>query len=191
MPVRRVILSTLVVVGLLAAAVVGANILRSGAFAGRDLTVSTPVCPPASPVTVGKISVPAGPIAGYCQDRLVNAAHIMTAARSLGIGPHTQSIGVMTALGESGLRVLNYGDVAGADSRGLFQQRDNGAWGTLADRMDPYTSALNFFTRLVSVPRWKELTPGQAAHAVQINADPNHYDPYWGRAQVIVTALGG
>jgi hypothetical protein len=188
---RKLIVSTLAGAGLLAAVGVGVNILMPGAASGPSSTVSVPVCPPAAPITVGTISVPAGPIAGYCQDKLVNAAQIMTAARSLGIGSHTQAIGVMTALGESGLRVLNYGDAAGADSRGLFQQRDNGAWGTLADRMDPYTSAGNFFTRLVSIPGWKALAPGEAAHAVQVNADPNHYDPYWTPAQEIVSALGG
>lgn len=189
MPVRKWFLPILVIVALLAVAVAGVNFLRSGAFGGQDITSSAASCPPASPITIGKVIVPAGPIAGYCQDRLVNAAQIMTAARSLGIGPHTQAIGVMTALGESGLRVLNYGDAAGADSRGLFQQRDNGAWGTLADRMDPFTSALHFFTRLVTMPGWRTLTPGQAAHAVQVNADPNHYDRYWDRAQLIVTEL--
>ncbi len=148
-------------------------------------------CPAVPAVTVGTIRVPAGPIAGYCQDRLVNAAHIMNAARDLGIGTHTQAIGVMTAMGESGLRNLDYGDAAGADSRGLFQQRDNGAWGTLADRMDPYTAATNFFTKLVNLPNWKSLAPTEAAHAVQVNADPNYYDAYWADAQKVVAALAG
>ncbi|MES2092586.1 MAG: hypothetical protein V4531_02085 [Actinomycetota bacterium] len=184
-------MSIIVIAGLLAAVVVGVNILKSNNASGPSSSASAPTCPSLPPVTVGTISVPAGPIAGYCQDKLVNAAQIMTAARSLGIGSHTQAIGVMTALGESGLRVLAYGDSAGPDSRGLFQQRDNGAWGTLADRMDPYISAGNFFKRLVSIPGWKALAPGEAAHAVQVNADPKHYDPYWAPAQSIVAALGG
>jgi hypothetical protein len=57
-----------------------------------------------------------------------------------------KTIGVMTAMGESGLANLEHGDAAGADSRGLFQQRANGAWGSLKDRMTPYTAAYNFFT---------------------------------------------
>ncbi|MET4705901.1 hypothetical protein [Frigoribacterium sp. UYMn621] len=146
-------------------------------------------CPPAAPMIVGTISVPAGPVMGLCQDRLVNAAHIINAARSFGIGTHTQAIGVMTALGESGLQNLSHGDSAGPDSRGLFQQRANGAWGTLAQRMDPYTSARNFFAALVRVPGWKTLSPTEAAHRVQVNADPNHYTPFWSDAVAIVTAL--
>jgi hypothetical protein len=165
-------------------------------FAGWNLaglgagTQGIPVtCPTADPVVVGAITVPAGPVAGYCQDRLINAAHIMNAGRDLGIGTHTQTVGVMTALGESGLRVLDHGDAAGADSRGLFQQRDNGAWGSLADRMDPYISAQNFFTKLTKVAGWKTMEPTLLAHAVQVNADPGHYAAFWARAESIVAAL--
>jgi hypothetical protein len=146
-------------------------------------------CPKVAPVVIGTTTVPAGPIAGYCQPQLVNAAQVITAAQSLGIGTHTQTIGVMTAIGESGLRNLGYGDQAGTDSRGLFQQRDNGAWGSLADRMDPYTASRNFFQKLVRIPGWKTLTPTQAAHAVQRNADPDYYTQYWIRAQEVVNGL--
>jgi hypothetical protein len=146
-------------------------------------------CPKVAPVIVGTMTVPAGPVAGYCQPQLENAAQVMRAAQSLGIGVHTQTIGVMTAIGESGLNNLDYGDQAGADSRGIFQQRNNGAWGTLADRMDPYTAAHNFFAKLVRIPNWKSLTPTQAAHAVQRNADPEYYTRYWARAQEVVAAL--
>ena len=148
------------------------------------------VCPARAPVLVGSVSVPAGPVAGYCQDQLVNAAQIISAARSFGIGPHTQAVGVMTAMGETGLRNLDHGDAAGADSRGLFQQRANGAWGSLADRMDPYTAAKNYFAALIRVPGWKTLTPTQVAHAVQINQDPNYYTRYWVDAQTVVAARG-
>ena len=176
-------------VAAIAAAVFVAPTVFSSAKSAAASTAVT--CPTVPAVTIGTVRVPAGPIAGYCQDRLVNAAHIMNAARAQGIGTHTQAIGVMTAMGESGLRNLDYGDAAGADSRGLFQQRDNGAWGTLADRMDPYTAATNFFNKLVSLPDWKSLSPTEAAHAVQVNADPNYYTAYWADAQVVVAALSG
>lgn len=146
-------------------------------------------CPAAAPVVVGNITVPRGPVAGYCQAELINAAHIMNAALAQGIGVHTQAVGVMTAMGETGLRNLDHGDTAGPDSRGLFQQRDNGAWGSLADRMDPYTAATNFFTKLTSLDGWKTMAPTEAAHEVQVNADPNYYARYWVGAQKIVAAL--
>jgi len=143
------------------------------------------------PVMVGGIEVPAGPVAGYCQDRLINAAWIMEAAKAQGIGKHTQAIGVMTAMGESSLRNIDHGDAVGPDSRGLFQQRDNGAWGTYAERMDPYTAASRFFSKLVAIPGWKELSPTEAAHAVQINADPDHYTPWFPAAEQVVAVLSG
>lgn len=179
-----------------AVAVLVVSMLAAGVLLfGRGLVSSAAVpkppaaCPARAPVAVGKISVPRGPIAGFCQDRLINAAHIINAARALGIGEHTQAIGVMTAIGESGLVNLAHGDTAGPDSRGLFQQRANGAWGSLADRMTPYTAAYNFFSALISVPGWKTLTPTQAAHAVQVNTDPSYYSKYWKDAVTIVAAL--
>lgn len=75
----------------------------------------------------------------------------MNAAAALGLDARAQAVGVMTAMGESSLLVLEYGDVAGPDSRGLFQQRANGAWGSYADRMDPTISATNLFRALLRV----------------------------------------
>ena len=193
---RRVLIAVSVVFGVgLVAFVVAIAMVVSALTAPRDEEVtaitSTPVpaCPEVDPVMVGDIEVPAGPVAGYCQDRLVNAAYIMLAARAQGIGEHTQAIGVMTAMGESSLRNIDYGDAVGPDSRGLFQQRDNGQWGTYEQRMDPYTAATSFFTKLVAIPGWKDLTPTQAAHAVQVNADPDHYTRWFPDSEVVVAAL--
>ena len=162
-----------------------------GSILGLDLPnrPAAPSCPAAKPLLVGTVSVPAGPVAGYCQDQLANAATIISAAKSFGIGTRTQTIGVMTAMGESSLHNLDYGDAAGPDSRGLFQQRANGAWGTLSDRMTPYTAARNFFSALVKVPDWQTMEPTALAHAVQINQDPHHYARYWPAAQAVVAAL--
>jgi len=98
-------------------------------------------------------------VAGYRHEQLVNAAHIIQAGRDLGLSCRDQTIGVMTAMGESSLMVLDHGDAAGPDSRGLFQQRHNGAWGSYADRMNPYTSAANFFTVLEQVHERDALEP--------------------------------
>ena len=193
---RRLLIALSVVFGVgLVAFVVAIAMVVSALSAPRDETVTAvtstpgPTCPAVDPVMVGDIEVPAGPVAGYCQDRLVNAAYIMLAARAQGIGQHTQAIGVMTAMGESSLRNIDHGDAVGPDSRGLFQQRDNGQWGTYEQRMDPYTAATSFFTKLVAIPGWKDLTPTQAAHAVQVNADPDHYTKWFADAEVVVAAL--
>ncbi|WP_416445481.1 M23 family metallopeptidase [Leucobacter sp. HNU] len=107
----------------------------------------------------------------------------------MGLSVNDQTIAVMTAIGESTLRILNYGDEAGPDSRGLFQQRDN--WGPLADRMDAKKSATLFYNALIKIDEndRKTLPPSIVAHRVQINANPYHYEPFWKPAQEIVKAL--
>ncbi|MFC5382129.1 M23 family metallopeptidase [Aquipuribacter nitratireducens] len=135
--------------------------------------------------------VPLGGVAGYDGEQLANAAAIVTAGGALGVPARAQLIAVMTAMGESGLRVLDYGDAVGPDSRGLFQQRDNGAWGSYADRMDPLISSTNFYRALLAVDGWESLPPTIAAHRTQRNADPYHYERYWAAAVEVVAALSG
>jgi hypothetical protein len=149
-------------------------------------------CAAAEPaVRVDPAAVPEGPVAGYGREQLANAAAIVNAAAELGLDTCAQVVGVMTAMGESSLRVLDRGDAVGPDSRGLFQQRANGAWGSYADRMDPTTSATNFFRALQEVPGWQSLEPTIAAHRTQRNADPYHYERYWDAAVEVVGALAG
>lgn len=142
--------------------------------------------PQASPPTG---AAPTARIAGYSGEQLRNAAAIIKAGQDLGADPHTLAIGVMTAIGESTLIVIDHGDAAGPDSRGLFQQRDNGAWGSYADRMNPHRSAQNFYRALIAVPGYRELPPTLAAHRTQANQDPNHYAPYWPAAVQIVSEV--
>nr|WP_181716133.1 hypothetical protein [Cryobacterium sp.]QJS06308.1 putative conjugative transfer protein [Cryobacterium sp.] len=148
---------------------------------GKNCAVAATI----SPATAANLE----PVAGYSGDQLVNAAAIINAGAAAGVNVKGQTLGVMTAMGESGLRNIEYGDLAGPDSRGLFQQRDT--WGTLAQRLNPTESAGFFFQRLVKVPNWETLTPTAAAHAVQINADPDHYAPYYSKAESVVAALVG
>ncbi|MDR7165862.1 surface antigen [Pseudarthrobacter oxydans] len=126
---------------------------------------------------------------GYSQEQLKNAAVILGAGKALDLSLRGQMISVMVSLGESGLRVLDYGDGPGPDSRGLFQQRDNGAWGSYADRMDPTISATNFIKALQKVEGWELLEPTLAGNKVQRNADPYHYEKYWPGAVKLVQAL--
>jgi hypothetical protein len=136
-------------------------------------------------------TTPTAPVGGYSGAQLDNARAIIGAGQTMGLSLRDQTIGVMTAMGESSLKVLDYGDKAGPDSRGLFQQRDNGAWGTLAQRMDPAASATSFFTALQRVGGRDGMSPTQVAHTVQRNADPNHYAKYWDDAVAVVSRITG
>lgn len=159
-------------------------------FGGGSQAAADVCSPTGSSVSVDASQLPKVAVAGYEGEQLKNAALIINAGKALGLSARGQTIGVMTAMGESGLRVLDYGDGPGPDSRGLFQQRDNGAWGSYPDRMNPMASATNFFTALQKVSGWEQLEPTTAAHRVQRNADPFHYQSYWAAAVEVVAALG-
>jgi cell wall-associated NlpC family hydrolase len=103
---------------------------------------------------------------------------------------YAQVIGITTAMGESTLTVIDHGDIAGPDSRGLFQQRAAG-WGPLSQRMDPVGSATSFFNHLSALPMWTQMTVTQAAHKVQINKDPNFYSKFEPIGRALATAFSG
>ncbi|WP_423185047.1 M23 family metallopeptidase [Arthrobacter sp. NyZ413] len=175
------------VVGLLLAPVVLVAFLGgSGAPAAVAVSCSSPAA--GVDASVAKVS---DGVAGFGGVQLKNAAAVMGAAKALKLPVAAQVLGVQAAIGESSLRVIDYGDGAGPDSRGLFQQRANGAWGSYADRMDPTVSATNFFKALQKVPGWEALEPSEAIHRVQRNADPGHYTRFRGQAVQIVQGLSG
>jgi hypothetical protein len=176
-------------VALLAPVVVAAGLITAVLAVAPDDPLSAPCVAVAGSVSVA--GVPAGPVAGFGHEQLVNAALIVEAGRAFGVDARGQAIGVMTAMGESSLVVVDHGDAAGPDSRGLFQQRDNGAWGSYADRMDPGVSATNFFRALLRVPGWQTLPPTIAAHRTQHNADPYHYARWWDAAVEVLAVLSG
>lgn len=149
-------------------------------------TVS-PVKPNAAPAADSPDGAAAG---GRWQGvALQNAAAIVAAGKKAGVNQRAQTIAVMTAMGESSLMVLDRGDVAGPDSRGLFQQRDS--WGSYDERMDPSASAVLFYRALQRVEGWAELEPTTAAHRAQRNADPNHYEKFWDDAVQVVASVTG
>ncbi|TFV63060.1 M23 family metallopeptidase [Geodermatophilus sp. DF01-2] len=171
------------------APVVVAGSLVAAALATHPDPQASACDPVGAPVAVA--GVPEGSVAGWSGEQLGNAALVMQAGEALGVDARGQVIGVMTAMGESSLTVLDHGDAAGPDSRGLFQQRANGAWGSYEDRMDPTTSATNFFRALLQVEGWQTLPPTIAAHRTQRNADPYHYARWWDDALEVAAALSG
>ena len=89
-------------------------------------------------------------------------------------------VALMTALQESGLQNLSYGD---ADSLGLFQQRPSAGWGTPAQILDPGYAIEAFFggakppnpPGLVDIDGWMSMPYTEAAQAVQVSAFPDAY----------------
>jgi hypothetical protein len=118
-----------------------------------------------------------------------NAQVIVAVVRSRHLPRAAAQVALMTALQESSLTVLDHGDAAGPDSRGLFQQR--ASWGPLAVRMDPALSTGLFLDRLVTVPGWPRMDPALAAHAVQRNANAGDYTRWVPLSIALTDALLG
>ena len=85
------------------------------------------------------------------------------------------TVAYATALQESKLENLNYGD---RDSIGIFQQRPSQGWGTKAELQDPAFAAGAFFGALVKVPDYLSLPVYEAAQDVQRSADGSAYQQY-------------
>jgi hypothetical protein len=131
------------------------------------------------------------------------APAVLQAGRDLGITPRGIVIGFATVYVESGWVMyaneadpesLNYphDDLsADANSDGLFQQRDPW-WGTAAQRMDPYQSAVLFFTALKTLDYNSSAhSPGWYAQQVQLSAFPDRYDERMEDAQDLYDRLAG
>ncbi|MFS0854157.1 hypothetical protein [Microbacterium sp. 179-I 3D4 NHS] len=140
---------------------------------------------------------PEAGIDGWRGEQLENAATIIRTASALGFGREGQVLGVMTAMGESSLRNIDYGDWettgftnpdgSRTTSIGLFQQQE--WWGSVEQRMDPATAASLFYERLARIPDWPALDPSLAIHRVQINTDPAYYSRYAADAASVVDVL--
>ncbi|KAA2261528.1 hypothetical protein F0L68_17305 [Solihabitans fulvus] len=91
-------------------------------------------------------------------------------------------IAIATAIVESTLRNLDYGD---RDSLGLFQQRPSQGWGTREQILDPVYATNKFLDVLVHVPDWYYRPLGEDAQAVQRSAFPERYAPWEHNAQLL------
>jgi murein DD-endopeptidase MepM/ murein hydrolase activator NlpD len=130
-------------------------------------------------------------------EQVANARTIIAVGKSLGVPPRGWVIAIATALQESGLRNLNYGD---RDSLGLMQQRPSTGWGTPAQVQDPTYAARAFFggptsptsnPGLLSVTGWQRLPLWQAAQTVQRSSFPMAYGDHEPLATEIVHRLTG
>lgn len=121
-------------------------------------------------------------------DQADNAALIALTAAQRGLPARAATIGLATALQESRLINIDYGD---RDSIGLFQQRPSQGWGTIEQIMDPVYSTGKFYDGLVRVPGYTELEVTEAAQAVQRSGFPEAYAQHEPRSRAWASALTG
>lgn len=115
-----------------------------------------------------------------------NAEVIYRVGKNLGVSDYGIVIALATAMQESSLKNIDFGD---RDSVGLFQQRPSQGWGTIAQIMNPVYSARAFFggptgpnagkiRGLLDIRNWSTMTLTKAAQAVQISAFPDAYQKW-------------
>ena len=137
--------------------------------------------PPQAPSTVGQPMT--GTITPLNDERRSNARIIVTVGRELGVPDYGIVIALATAMQESSLRNINWGD---RDSLGLYQQRPSTGWGTPEQIMDQAYATRLFFggpsnpnrgkTRgLLDIAGWQNMALTVAAQRVQISAFPDAY----------------
>ncbi len=159
--------------------------IEPAAAQGADVGM---VC--AEPAALHRHSLP-----GWDAEQLANAAVIVETGRRLGVPRRGWVVAVATAMQESSLRNLDYGDIMPdgrmSTSRGLFQQI--AAWGPLAQRTDPAAAAVMFFTGgdggqpgLLDIVAWQRLPITVAAQAVQQSGRPDAYARWEQPARTVI-----
>ncbi len=117
-----------------------------------------------------------------------NAALIAAVGAREGFDVEGITVALATAIQESSLRNLDYGD---RDSLGLFQQRPSQGWGSVEQITDPYYSTETFYAALLKVNGWEGMTVTDAAQAVQRSGFPLAYADHEHEARAWARALTG
>lgn len=119
----------------------------------------------------GKVSVSVSGLV-VPEVQIPNAATIQATGVAMKVSARGQIVALATALQESGLQNLDYGD---RDSLGLFQQRPSQGWGSAAEIREPAYASTKFYEALLKVSGWQSMTVSQAAQAVQKSGYPEAY----------------
>jgi hypothetical protein len=178
---RRSLIAGLSVIGLLGVAGVGAWAWWNGSVGPvpiREHCTATVAATASTPTRVAEID----------PEQAGNAAIIATVARKRGLPARAASIAVATAIQESKLRNIEYGD---RDSLGLFQQRPSQGWGTRKQITDPVYATNAFYDVLAKVDGYETMAITEVAQKVQRSAFPDAYADHEPEARVISSALSG
>lgn len=147
---------------------------------------------------VSVVAPPAAGVTPLTQEMAQNAKTIVSVGRSLGVGDQGLVIALATAMQESSLVNLDYGD---RDSLGLFQQRPSQGWGTPAQVRDTTYASRLFFggpsgpnrgvtAGLLDISGWQGMSVTKAAQSVQRSAHPGAYAKWETSARAWLAQLG-
>jgi hypothetical protein len=116
------------------------------------------------------------------------AATIEAVAEKRGLPARAATIAIATAIQESKLRNLQYGD---RDSVGLFQQRPSQGWGTVEQIRDPVYATNKFYDALVKIDGYEGMRITEIAQKVQKSAYPEAYADHEQEGRLLASSLSG
>jgi len=124
----------------------------------------------------------------FSPEQSANAATITAIALKRGLPPRAATVANATAIVESKLRNIKFGD---RDSLGLFQQRPSQGWGTPAQVLDPIHATNKFYDALVKIKDYESRPITQVAQAVQRSAFPQAYADREEEGRILASTLTG
>lgn len=129
-----------------------------------------------------------GETVSFAPDQMNHASTIVLLGVKRGLPARAGSIAVATAIQESKLRNLTYGD---RDSVGLFQQRPSQGWGTVDELQDPVYATNAFYDELTRIDGWQGMRITEIAQEVQRSAYPEAYADHEHEGRTIASVLTG
>ncbi len=124
----------------------------------------------------------------FTPEQSANAATITAIALKRGLPARAATIANATAIQESKLRNIRFGD---RDSIGLFQQRPSQGWGTVAQILDPVYATNAFYDALIKIDGYQAMEITKVAQAVQRSGAPEAYADHEQEGRVLASTLAG
>ena len=130
----------------------------------------------------------AGATVQFSTEQTANAALIAAISEKRGLPARAATIAIATAIQESKLRNLTYGD---RDSVGLFQQRPSMGWGTRDQVLDPVYATNKFFDALLKIQGYETMEITKVAQEVQKSGYPLAYADHEQEGRILASTLRG
>jgi hypothetical protein len=124
----------------------------------------------------------------FSPEQTANASTITAVALKRGLPARAATIANATAIQESKLRNIKFGD---RDSLGLFQQRPSQGWGTEAQILDPVYAANKFYDALIKIDGYQAMEITKVAQLVQRSATPQAYASHEQEGRILASTLAG
>ncbi len=124
----------------------------------------------------------------FSPEQTANAATITAIALKRGLPARAATIANATAIQESKLRNIRFGD---RDSLGLFQQRPSQGWGTAEQILDPVYATNKFYDALIKINGYQAMEITKVAQLVQHSATPQAYASHEQEGRILASTLAG